>query len=44
MICKYCESEATMDNKFYVIDCCVECHKEGRDREEDEEFIDKHKD
>jgi len=36
MTCKYCGSEATMDNKFYVIDCCKRCHDAGEDSTDNE--------
>ena len=47
MKCKYCGSEWGSGNKFYTVDCCIECHIAGRDRDEfenDDEFINKHRD
>jgi hypothetical protein len=32
MRCKYCGSIADIDNKFRNVECCVKCHKAGRDR------------
>ena len=31
MICKYCGSEWQPWNKFYDMECCKQCHNEGKD-------------
>ena len=38
--CQYCGRKWQPWAKFYNIECCVECHKNGNENE----FIDKHRD
>ena len=37
MKCKYCGCLSSLDNKFYTVECCVECHNNGEDIEDEGE-------